>query len=375
MTKKISFEKLEKMIVNLGLTPNLRRDISLLGHSTFCVGYSDGLKKLGGFTYNAFGTLWRDGVYHSMVNNDDISKKVELALRQGPLWLDQTLKKAMDIFSRTAKRFKEISVSVPNKTNYSLEIMLENYVEYTASMGLYNSLYRYLGNKSVAETAFDVATIDRIGIERNEVAKLYPEVERCFIELGRKVGKVGGFDGNLIPFMTYNEVIAALRGKEFSPELLSEAKKRRDQYFYICNFDEGREFIMNDKVSTDRIYHEFYEIVPENSQEVTGIVAFKGKVRGAARVLNPSDKPGNVTFREGEILIAAHTNLDFMALIQKCSAIVADEGGALSHAAVISRELKKPCVIGTKVATKVFKDGDLVEVDAERGIVKIIQRQ
>ena len=51
-----------------------------------------------------------------------------------------------------------------------------------------------------------------------------------------------------------------------------------------------------------------------------------------------------------------------------------DEGGITCHAAIISREMKIPCVIGTKVATRILKDGDLVEVDAEKGIVKILER-
>ena len=60
--------------------------------------------------------------------------------------------------------------------------------------------------------------------------------------------------------------------------------------------------------------------------------------------------------------------------MKKCCAIVNNEGGRLSHAAILSRELKKPCVIGTKIATQVFKDGDLVEVDAEKGVVRLIKR-
>ncbi len=51
----------------------------------------------------------------------------------------------------------------------------------------------------------------------------------------------------------------------------------------------------------------------------------------------------------------------------------ADEGGITCHAAIVSRELKKPCIIGTRIATKVLKDGDLVEVDANKGIVKILK--
>jgi pyruvate,water dikinase len=58
--------------------------------------------------------------------------------------------------------------------------------------------------------------------------------------------------------------------------------------------------------------------------------------------------------------------------MKKAGAIVTDEGGLTCHAAIVSRELRVPCVIGTKIATKVLKDGDLVEVDADRGIVKIL---
>ena len=56
--------------------------------------------------------------------------------------------------------------------------------------------------------------------------------------------------------------------------------------------------------------------------------------------------------------------------MKKAAAIVTEQGGITSHAAIISRELRVPCVIGTKIATKVLKDGDKVEVDATKGIVK-----
>jgi pyruvate, water dikinase len=61
--------------------------------------------------------------------------------------------------------------------------------------------------------------------------------------------------------------------------------------------------------------------------------------------------------------------------MKKAAAIVTDVGGITCHAAIISRELKIPCVIGTKVATKVIKDGDIVEVDATKGTVKIIGKK
>lgn len=62
----------------------------------------------------------------------------------------------------------------------------------------------------------------------------------------------------------------------------------------------------------------------------------------------------------------------FLPAIKKAAAIVTDEGGVICHATIVARELKKPCITGTKVATRVFHDGDRVEVNADSGIVKLL---
>jgi len=59
-----------------------------------------------------------------------------------------------------------------------------------------------------------------------------------------------------------------------------------------------------------------------------------------------------------------------MPFIARCAGIVTDEGGITCHAAIISRELKIPCIIGTRYATTLFKDGESIEMDAQKGIVK-----
>jgi pyruvate,water dikinase len=78
--------------------------------------------------------------------------------------------------------------------------------------------------------------------------------------------------------------------------------------------------------------------------------------------------------KNGEIIVSPMTTPDFMPAMKKAVAFVTDEGGITCHAAIVAREMKKPCIIGTKIATKVLKDGDLVEVDANKGIVKILKR-
>ena len=105
--------------------------------------------------------------------------------------------------------------------------------------------------------------------------------------------------------------------------------------------------------------------------ELKGAPASSGNVRGIVRVIfKPTDF---INLKKGEILVTNNTTPDFVPIMKIAGAILTEQGGITSHAAVVSRELKIPCVIGIKSVTKILKDGDMVEVDANKGIVKIIK--
>lgn len=106
-------------------------------------------------------------------------------------------------------------------------------------------------------------------------------------------------------------------------------------------------------------------------KEIRGQVAYKGKVTGRVRIVK--NKPQMHEVKEGDILVSPMTTPDFLPAMEKAAAFVTNEGGIICHAAIVAREMKKPCVIGTKIATKILKDGDMVEVDAEKGVVRIIK--
>ncbi len=106
------------------------------------------------------------------------------------------------------------------------------------------------------------------------------------------------------------------------------------------------------------------------SSELKGMVASSGKATGIVRVINKVSEFGN--FQKGDILVSAMTRPEFLPIMEKAAAIVTDEGGITSHAAIVSRELGIPCIIGTQTATRVLKTGQKVEVDAINGIVKIL---
>ena len=170
--------------------------------------------------------------------------------------------------------------------------------------------------------------------------------------------------GELVKYVSIEEI---REGKILSENIL---KNRQEHYVYY-NFK-----IYPDRDAYDIARENGIEIqeegVPPDVEELLGQIAMEGKVRGKVRVLN--QKSEIPLLKKGEILVTAMTTPDYLPAMHKAAAFVTDEGGITCHAAIIAREMKKPCIIGTKIATKVLKDGDLVEVDAERGIVTIIKK-
>lgn len=112
--------------------------------------------------------------------------------------------------------------------------------------------------------------------------------------------------------------------------------------------------------------------IKKGIKEFKGFTACRGHIKGIVHIIRFRNQISG--FKKGEVLVTEMTNPDFVPAIKKAAAIITDEGGIMCHASIVAREMNKPCIIGTKIATKMLKDGDLVEVDADRGVVKIIKR-
>lgn len=129
------------------------------------------------------------------------------------------------------------------------------------------------------------------------------------------------------------------------------------------------------KVLTDERYEQIKKFLSkkEDYNEVNyfhGQVASLGKARGVVKIIKSVADISKM--QKGNIMVAQMTNPDLLLAMKKSSAIITDLGGITCHAAIVSREINKPCIIGTKVATKILKDGDRVEVDANQGEVRKI---
>lgn len=188
---------------------------------------------------------------------------------------------------------------------------------------------------------------------------LYPEMENW-------LKKQGDYQ-----WLTEQELLTYFGNKKIVPnDILNE---RREFSFMFCTPDKCKLF------TGDKARRAFEKNIKNLSPAKTnkkiykihGVGINKGKVLGKVRLIKKLDSIPKV--ETDEIIVTQMTRPQFNYLFSKALAIITDEGALLSHAAILAREYNIPAIIGTKIATQVLKDGDLVEVDGEKGIIRILK--
>jgi phosphoenolpyruvate synthase/pyruvate phosphate dikinase len=186
--------------------------------------------------------------------------------------------------------------------------------------------------------------------------------ERISRELGINLDSLGR--------LTLEEVVAAVESGE-APQALVD-RRATQPYLLLAHGARSTEV-------TQGIPPEYQSVIDATSTKgrdgsVRGIPAYPGRVTG--RVFVVHSDADVLRFPLGAILVANTTHPTYLPAMRKATAIVTNEGGLLSHAAIVAREIKIPCIVGTREATIVFGDGELVSVDASNGIVsRINERQ
>ncbi len=177
--------------------------------------------------------------------------------------------------------------------------------------------------------------------------------------------------GDDAKFLFLDELLALFDGWRPTSGLVEERRQ-----YYGMNVTDGVATVL-DFEQVKELYVSFTQL--SDDLIIKGVTANKGKATGRVIIvpmLNDTNAIAQIDARmeKGDVLVAESTSPDLMSLCRKASAIVADQGGLLSHAAIVSRELGVPCVIQAGAATRRLKDGDRVEVDADRGIVTILEK-
>jgi len=201
-----------------------------------------------------------------------------------------------------------------------------------------------------------------------EEARVYAEpvfkrTEEFLITTAQHVAQINNWQTRMVLSLRQDEMEHVLQNGKLPPR---EEVEKRYCHAVIVSDKDGQDLLVENEAETI----EKRLIKTNTNGMLKGSIAYIGKAKGTVRII--LDPLQAEHFQEGDILVTGMTRPEYLPILKKAAAFVTDAGGILSHAAIVARELRKPCIIGTQHATKVFKDGDFVEVDADKGIIRLL---
>jgi len=327
-------------------------------------------KKLG-INYMPNGIVVQGDNYEAWL---DLSSKIKITDLNK---IDQIIKDIM-LYNDEAKEYLnkiiEEDISFYNQSNLKDVIIQLNSI----TSNIYNSFVFF------TDELFDVKNKKKI----EELQKVRMEVDdlvtNCLFKAYEKIIKIlkeeFKIDTKVIESATTREIIELLdKGNNLKLEKISN----RPIAFILINGEKS--IFTGDEVTKIKNYLNFQnpeQLTIQQSKErgvINGKIGNKGIVKGNVMKLLVADyynqiKLDRLSQEKDYILVTPMTRPELVPFIKNALAFVTDEGGITCHAAIVAREMNKPCIIGTKIATQVLKDGDMVEVDANKGIVKILKR-
>jgi len=326
-----------------------QRDYSVLGTSVvFNQLQSKDLEKRSGFHWNPFYILVEKGIFYYYLVENDLKKFSNGWFKcQG----SKGLKKFIDVEFARLKEFNKFLTTKSSDPLLDL-VVLHKWMAYFTEI-IFLSAYLPIYYQYLKESEKKLLLRSRIKFENvHKLSFSYESDLLARIERQRQIKK-----GSMI-YMTNSELKRFL-SSSIIPNNLS---KRKD--FLLLRIKDQKFTFYNRK----KFYFELKKKPVKEKMFLRGSIAYPGKTKGIVKIIRKMNDLNKLN--KNEILIASMTDPRYLLVMKKAAAIITNEGGITCHAAIVSRELKKPCIIGTKIATHIFKNGDRVEVDANKGIIR-----
>lgn len=309
-------------------------------------------------------------------------------------YVSKTEKIGLEIY-KSKEKYLELRESIYNLFSSSIEksdeiisenISKENVVDYFKITQEYRVAYQkleffytdlaFLEQENYPQIKENFETFEKLKLDGREILnKIFFVKNAQFTRVISKIAFKFNIDEEDLLFYSSKEIINLFEGKKVESEIL---RKRKNAYILIA--EANNDIVEYTDINALEIINKI-ETKKDNSdseKELKGQIAHKGKVTAPARVIKVSlDTYDEISkfvneMVEGEILVVESTEPSIIIACKKASAIITNQGGMMSHAAIVAREMKIPCIVGTYTATEFINTGDLVEVDANTGIVRKI---
>ena len=317
-------------------------------------------------------------------NVADISVKGLMDIYIDPLDLENNIKRLQKVINQPgyiSSKIKEGELAVKNLYNLPLNLKKKNRAlnkkeivkiikvvkKKLFEFGGFFEFTHYIGR---TDAKLSSAQIKRLGIFHNRRKDAFLNNFNFLNTLFEKTLKDTKIINKKLNFLTVEEIIDYFNGKIDENYINREQGKRMKRY--ICIYSNQKE-----KIITNNFSKEFNTIkgninTNKNIESIKGSPINKGVVRGRVKIINQNTIYKKIT--KNNIIVTQMSTPEMTPLLRNAKALITDEGGLLCHAAIFAREFKIITILGTKIATQVLKDGDLIEVNANTGIVKKLQK-
>lgn len=293
--------------------------------------------------------------FQIFINNKDVSE-VEVILQKIELAVNEQIK-ILSVYSQEG--------SEKNEFSEFLFLLVQAYNR-IYSMYRFPTILDHL-----AKDIFPESLLYKAAVTKDLAGQFFDSTDKfLFPRVAKKMKEIFSLDTDQSNAMSYQEIASSVQSGILSVSL-QELEDR--QMASLLGAVDSKIFY---SFGTDALEQEKNIVNSFQKQEDTAVLkgqaAFLGTVVGTVKIAFSVEDLKKISFEEPVILVTPMTTLQFVPFLKNVKGIVTDEGGITCHAAIVSRELGVPCVIGTRNATKILKDGDIVEVNANTGIIKKI---
>ncbi|MBS3138337.1 hypothetical protein J4207_01380 [Candidatus Woesearchaeota archaeon] len=232
-------------------------------------------------------------------------------------------------------------------------------------------LFKEVNSQEVQQIAY---VLQQFALLRFELKNCWAGIHYSLFPLFRHIAQATGQTiGDVMMYWSMKDILTFFETKIAVDK--EEIKQRKKFYLFLLENNTISFWVGDEAKKTKGAILE--RDLPKHVSSFEGSVACRGKTTGIVKIISFDDiriiEKTADGIKQDFILVTGMTNPNMVPLIKKAKAIVTDEGGITCHAAIISREFNIPCIVGTKIATQVLKDGDVVEVNAYDGIVRKIK--
>jgi len=347
----------------------ITRDIPFIRDAIIINSYVYGYKKDIGWHYNSGVSIFKKGIAHIYRCKEGTNLNAEsfLKIKDKKAFFERIIKKTKSTRKKTLKNIEVCENKLKNKKLEYKELLEIFNLLYSTFKGFWNFQFFPMGLEfslnSVGKQDIVLKYKKYMVDIRQQSQYITVRLEDLIDIVLKRIAKSKNLSEELIKYATPTEII----NDNLNKTILN---KRKEISIQMVKNNKYLVFQNKEAIEIDNLIISLEEKF--SSKEIKGSPAYEGRIEGTARVIlyrKDLDK-----IKNGEILVTPMTEAFYTPYLKKVKGIITNEGGITCHAAIISRELKIPCIIGTRNATKILKTGDLVKIDADEGIVKIIKR-